>query len=222
MKAAGLGDESTYLDDDNSIPIVESLLALTAVNGLARRDYGVGFLGTPSGNLDGLDLVTNHNVSNTTGGDSTCEDWTKQLLPSVSHGMGPGRNAFNISDSDKEFGVKLTMQVKAQGWAYSARGSAAKFAIFALLLYVLIAASHWVYSLRDQKTSSSWDSISELVALAMRSDQSDAFVHTGAGITSAAIFRKPSQVIYKDGRLQLAVGHPKGSHEMVKPNEYYG
>ena len=222
LKAAGLGDESTYLDDDNSIPIVESLLALTVVNGLARRDYGVGFLGTLSGNLDGLDLVTNHNVSDATGRDLSCEVWDKQLLPSVSHGMGPGGNAFNISDSDKGIGVKLTMQVQAQGWAYSASGSAAKFAIFALLLYVLIAASHWVYSLRDQKTSSSWDSISELVALAMRSDQTDAFVHTGAGITSAAVFRKPSQVLHKDGRLQLAVGHSKGSHEMVKPNEYYG
>ena len=222
LRAAGLCNMNTYTDHDNLVAIVESLFALTVVNGLARRDYGVGFLGTLSGNIDGLYLVSNRNLSDTADQESICEDWSKQLLPSVSHGMGPGGNAFNISDHDKKTGVKFNMQAQAQGWAYSASGSAAKYAIFALLLYVLIAAGHWAYSLKDQKTSSSWDSISELVALALRSDQSDAFVDTGAGIFSAAIFRKPSQVIDKDGRLQLAVGHPEGSYEMVEPNKYYG
>lgn len=222
LKAAGFWDIDTYMDNDNSKAIVESLLALTVVNGLAHRDYGVGLLGTLSGDTDGLDLVSNINASDTADQDTTCKDWCKQLLPSVNHGMGPGGNAFNINHRDKEIGTKLTMQVHAQGWAYSASGSAAKFAIFALLLYVLIAAGHWIYSLKDQKTSSSWDTISELVALAMRSDQSDAFAHTGAGISSAALFRKPSQVIDKDGRLQLVIGHPEGLHKMVKPNEYYG
>lgn len=221
LKAAGLWNMETYMDKDNSISIVESLLALTVVNGLAHRDYGVGLLGTLSGNTDGLDLVSNVNASDMTHQDLACEDWCKQLLPSVTYGMGSGGNAFNISDRDKGIGTKLTMQVHAQGWAYSASGSAAKFAILALLLYVLIAAGHWIYSLKDQKTSSSWDTISELVALAIRSDQSDAFVHTGAGISSAALFRKPSQVIDKDGCLQLVVGH-KGLHTMVKPNKYYG
>ena len=53
----------SFIDDDNTRAAVESLFALTVVNGLARRDYDKGFLGTLSGNTSGLDLIGNSNVS---------------------------------------------------------------------------------------------------------------------------------------------------------------
>ena len=222
LSMAGLWDTKSLIDYDDTIAITESLFALTVVNGLGRRDLGVGFLGTLRGNTDGLDLVSDHDAGDMTDEALTCDDWCRQLLPSRGYAMGLGGNAFNISKPEEATGTKLTMQAHAQGWAYSASGSAAKFSILALLLYVLIAASHWIYSVHDQKTSSSWDSISELVALAMRSDQSETFVNTGAGIHSAGVFKKPTQIIDKDGRLQLAVGGPEVPYEMVKPNECYG
>ena len=222
LKATGVLDTESLTDLSNTLPITESLLTLAVVNGLARRDFGVGFLGTLLGDVDGLDLVSNHNVSDMEPGYLVCGEWCTHLLPSISNGMGFGDNAFNISNSDKAIGTKLTMQVHTQGWAYSASGSAAKFAIIALLLYTVIAASHWTYSIRDRKTSSSWDSISELVALAMRSNPSETFVNTGAGIHSAEVFKKPTQVIDKDGRLQLAVGGAERPYGMVDPNKLYG
>ena len=209
-------------DLSNTLPITESLLTLAVINGLARRDFGVGFLGTLLGDVDGLDLVSDHNASDMEPGSLVCGEWCTRLLPSVSNGMGFGGNAFNISNSDKAIGTKLTVQVHAQGWAYSASGSAAKFAIIALLLYTVIAASHWIYSIRDRKTSSSWDSIAELVALAMRSNPSETFVNTGAGIHSAEVFKKSTQVIDKDGRLQLAVGGAERPYDMVDSNKLYG
>ena len=220
LEAAGLLNSESFVYDDNTIAAVESLFALTVVNGLARRDYGKGFLGILSGNTNGLDLVSNSNVSDTQ--DSYCENWSKQLLPPVSHGMTYGGHAFNISESEKANGTKFTMQVHALGYAYSTNGSAAKFAIAALLLHVSIALSQWMYSWADKKTSDSWDSVAKLVALAMRSeDRSDAFANTGAGIYSPAIFEKPSQVIYRDGRLQLAVGGSRGRYKRIKPNVDY-
>lgn len=221
LKIAGLWDTESLIGLENTVAITESLLTLAVVNGLARRDFGVGFLGTLRGDTDGLDLVSDHNAGDMADEYLACDEWCRQLLPSHGYAMGFGGNAFNISNPEKTIGTKLTMQAHTQGWAYSASGSAAKFAIIALLLYVLIAASHWIYSAYDKKTSSSWDSISELVALAMRSDQSETFICTGAGISSAAVFKKPTQVIDKDGRLQLAVGGPQGRYEMVKSNEYY-
>lgn len=222
MKTAGLWDNGITVNPADVEYVIESLLSVTVVNGLSRRDFGIGFSGTLLGNTDGLDLVTDHDSNNEASYGWSCDDWCKQFLPSVGYAMGYGGNAFNISNSEKRLSTKFTMQATAQGWAYSARGSAAKFAIFALLLYAVIAASHWMYTIWNKESSSSWDSISELVALAMRSDQSESFVNTGAGIDSSAIFKKPAQVIDKEGRLQLAVGGPVGRYDMVKPNEYYG
>lgn len=197
LEAAGLLNPESSMDDNDTTAAVESLFALTVVNGLARRDYGKRFLGTLLGDDTGLDLVSNSNMSGTSDHDEDCHEWSKQLLPSVGHALSYGGHAFNISDSDKKSGANFTMQVQAQGWAYSARGSAAKFSIAALLLYVSIALSQWVYSWVDKRTSDSWDSIYGLVALAMRSqDRSNAFDNTGAVIYSPAIFEKPSQVIY--------------------------
>ena len=224
MQVAGILDDGDTIVPEAFVYVIESLLSLSVVNGLARRDFDVGFAGTLLGNTDGLDLVSYRDSDVEDMDDNfNCEDWCGQLLPSVGYAMGYGGNAFNISNTEKAASTKLIMQANAQGLAYNPRGSAAKFAMFALLLYVCIALGHLMYTIFwTRETSSSWDSISELVALAMRSDQSEKFVNTGAGIDSFAIFKQRTQVIDKDGRLQLAVGDPVGQYDMVKPNEYYG
>ena len=228
MRVAGLLDDGDTIFPEGFVYVIESLLSLSVVNGLSRRDFDVGLSGTLLGNTDGLDLVSYRdwdtdalNEGIVDGFD--CEDWCGQFLPSVGYAMSYGGNAFNISNTEQAASTKLVMQVNAQGLAYNPRGSAAKFAMFALLLYIFLALGHFVYTVFwTRETSSSWDSISELVALAMKSDQSKNLVNTGAGIDSFAIFKQRTQVIDKDGHLQLAVGDPVGRYEMVKPNEYYG
>ena len=231
MRAAGVLDGGFIITPgtyhtfaDGLVPIIESILSLSVVNGLARRDFGVGFAGTLLGNADGLDLVDYSFLDDVAVElDSwSCGDWCGQLLPSGAYRMTYGGNAFNISSIERSNSTKLTMNADASGYAYNPRGSAAKFSMFALLLYVFIASSHMGYTLRRWETSNSWDSISELVALAMRSDQSERLVNTGAGIDSFGIFKQRAQVVDKDGRLQLAVGGPVGHYDLVKPNEYYG
>ena len=216
------GDLETFVN--SLLPIIESILSLSVVNGLARRDFGVGFAGTLLGNTDGLDLVDYSLSDNDDVEDDSweCNAWCGQLLPSGSYTMTYGGNAFNTSSIEQSNSTKLTMNADASGYAYNPRGSAAKFSMFALLLYVFIALSHMGYTLRSWETSSSWDSISELVALAMRSDPPERLVNTGAGISSFAVFKQRAQIIDKDGRLQLAVGDPVGQYDLVKPNEYYG
>ncbi len=137
--------------------------------------------------------------------------------------MGVGGNAFNISSAEKASSSKFTMNVVASGYAYSAKGNAAKFSIAALLVYSAIALSHWLYTtIRSRESSNSWDSISELIALAMNSDRSQAFENTGAGIESSEIYKKPVRIIVRDDTLQLAVGIPKKPFEDVKRGQLYG
>ena len=226
MQIAGILDEGSSLDATNIVCAVESLLSLSVVNGLARRDFGVGFAGTLLGDTDGLGLVSYRNSSGEEGKDwywnSNCSIWCDQLLPS-GYKMGYGGNAFHISKTEIADSTKFTMRAGAYGWAFNRRGSAAKFAMIALLIYVSIALSHLLYTLIcSQESSSSWDSIAELVALAMRSDPSEALLNTGAGITTDEIFEQRTQVIDKGGSLQLAVGPFVEDYPLVEPNEEYG
>ncbi len=226
MQAAGILDDGSAVADGSIESVIESLLSLSVVNGLARRDFGVGFSGTLLGNTDGLDLISYRDQdaqeAATKAENFNCSAWCSHLLPS-GYKMGYGGNAFNISNTESSASTKFTMRAYAQGYAYNSRGSAAKLAIIALLLYVGIALFHLMYTLLySRETSSSWDSISELVALAMRSDRSEGLVNTGAGIKTVAIFEMPTKVIAKNGCLQLAVGDGVEQSESVKPDKEYG
>jgi len=66
--------------------------------------------------------------------------------------------------------LKLQMQVQVPGYAYGATSEASRFAILILLIYVFIAISHVIYSVfYTGMTSSSWDTVSEIIVLALRS-----------------------------------------------------
>ncbi len=224
MQIAGILDEGSALDATNIVCAMESLLSLSVVNGLARRDFGVGFSGTLLGDTDGLRLVSYRNLSGEEAENYywDCDIWCGHLLPS-GYKMGYGGNAFNISNTEKAASTKFTMRAGAQGWAFNRRGSAAKFAMIALLIYVSIALSHLLYTLIwTKESSSSWDSIAELVALAMRSDPSEALLNTGVGINTDEVFEQRAQVIDKGGCLQLAVGHSVEHYHLVEADTEYG
>lgn len=220
MSTAGLWNTTQVLDMVNAGYAIESLLATTIVNGLSRRDYIGEFAGTLAGDSQGL-----NREMTTSGQDSPslkCAEWCKQLMPSGSHPMGYGGNAFDVSTSDQQKSTKFTVQVEAQGYAYSSRGTAAIFSVVVLLLHLSIALGHFLYTwLYSRESSDSWSSISELVALAMRSTSPQSLENTGAGIYCIEVFEKETRVVERNGRLQLAIDVPSERYEMVKANECY-
>ncbi len=136
--------------------------------------------------------------------------------------MGYGGNAFNVSTTDQQKSTKFTVQVEAQGYAYSSRGTAAKFSVVVLLLHLSIALGHFLYTwFYSRESSDSWSSISELVALAMRSTSPQSLENTGAGIYCIEVFEKETRVVERNGRLQLAIDVPSERYELVKANECY-
>ncbi len=217
MSMAGLWNTSQVLDKTDALYAVESLLATTIVNGVSRRDYGGEFSGTLKGAPGGLNLQTTNTTESL-----ECAEWCTQIMPSHGRPMGYGGHAFDTSTSEQQNSTKFTVRVEANGYAFSSRGNTAKFAIAVLYLHMLIAVAHWSYTLYRKESSSSWDSIAELVALAMRSAPSETFVNTGAGIDSIDNFKKRTLVVERDGRLQLAVDVPPDRYPTLKPNELYG
>ena len=224
MQAAGILDDGFAVDPKSMVYAIESLFSLSVVNGLARQNFSAGFSGTLLGNINGLDLVSYPNLSTDEAEDNNweCDECCKHLLP-LGYKMGYGGNAFNITENEKNTSTKFTMRAGAQGFAFNRKGSAAKVAMVAIFLYMCIALSHFLYTIFwSGKSSSSWDSIAELVALAIGSDPSEALKNTGAGNNTGGTFEQRTQVIDKGGCLQLAVGDPSGHDETVEPNKQYG
>ncbi len=219
MSTAGLWNTSQVLDVADAGYAIESLLATTIVNGLSRRDNMGDFAGSLAGNPQGLNRQTT-----TSSQDSSlnCAEWCKQLMPSNGRPMGYGGNAFDVSNLELQNSTKFTVQVEAQGYAYSSRGTAAIFSVFVLLLHSSIAVGYFLYTwLYSKESSDSWGRISELVALAMRSTPSGILENTGAGIDCIDVYQKETKVVERNGRLQLAIEVPSGRYEMVKANENY-
>ena len=211
LKIANLWGSDQADDYKDAQHKVESLLATVIANGLARRDYGRELAGSLLGEPNGL-----------SDNEAILVEWAEQMMPSHGRPMGPGGNAFNITPSDQQNSTKFTMHTTANGYAYSSQGSAAQFAMFVLFLHALLAVSHWIYMSWSKHSSSSWDSIAELVALAMNSRRSEVFENTGAGIDSADLFKNQTRVVEREGHLELLVGDAPARGAPIKANDVYG
>lgn len=79
--------------------------------------------------------------------------------------------------------VKLRMRVEVVGYAWYASGISDYLAIAVVMTYMIVALAYtlWVVLITGV-TSSSWDTVTELLALALRSPVSDALRGSGAGV----------------------------------------
>ena len=78
--------------------------------------------------------------------------------------------------------VKLRMRVEVVGYAWYASGVSDYLATAVVLIYMLMALAHTIWVFTKGVTSSSWDTVTELLALALQSPKSDALRGSGAGI----------------------------------------
>ena len=89
--------------------------------------------------------------------------------------------------------VTLRMRVQVLGYAWYARyasGFSEYFAITVVVVYMLIALVHTVWVVSTGVTSSSWDTVTELLALALQSPVSKALKGSGAGIERLGTYQR--------------------------------
>jgi hypothetical protein len=94
--------------------------------------------------------------------------------------------------------AKLEINSSVEGLFYSSHGFAVKLAIGILTAYIVFAVSHFIYACFSGISSSSWDSIAEVTALAVNSPPTEFLKNTCAGIENAAIFSLPVRVLAAD------------------------
>lgn len=140
-------------------------------------------------------------------------------------------NIFTIDASDKREWVKFRVSSAFQGYAYTARGAIPKLAICILLLYCAFAFAHILYAGISGISSTCWDSIAEVTALAVNSPPTKVLRNTCAGITEFDIFKLPVRILTMrdqegDGEhLELVFGNldeKSVEHRTIKANRVYG
>lgn len=120
----------------------------------------------------------------------------------------------------------FVLEMYDQGMAYSMEGTPIKLAVAVLAVYCVCAVAHGVYTIISGTSSNSWDSMSEMVALAYNSVPSDALKNTGAGIESFPTFRCSVNVRVVEEHLELVFGETSqmksGGVRSVVVNREYG
>ena len=140
-------------------------------------------------------------------------------------------NMFEVDPSDSKDWIKFHVSSVFQGYAYSARGTIPKLAICLLSIYCAFAIAHILYAGISGISSTCWDSIAEVTALAVNSPPTKALRNTCAGITEFDIFKLPVRVLTMrddegDGEhLELVFGsvdEKSVEHRVIKANRVYG
>ena len=210
LRSAGLWNTTQRTDELLSSAVMESIMALMVVNGIARSDWRYSMVG----NLKGLSPDLNNDVT------YGCAEWCKRLMPQ--HGnLGYGGSAFDLNTSLYPNATILTMHAHTTGYAYSSKGKTTKVSIVILLFYSTLAVSHWIYLSCKGETSSSWDSSGEIAALALNSPRTEKLHNTGAGIESTEFFAEQVRVVAVGDRLELAFDRTS-DQEKMELNGFYG
>ena len=140
-------------------------------------------------------------------------------------------DVFEVDPVESKDWIKLRVQTTFEGYSYNTRGRFPKIAIGFLLAHCIVALVHVLYAGISGMSSTCWDSIPEVTALAMNSTPTTVLRNTCAGITELNIFKLPVRVLaFPDAEgecehLELVFGGPDEKdleNKTIKANRVYG
>lgn len=110
------------------------------------------------------------------------------------------------------------------GYGYDLSSVTTKLSLAVVMIYLSATLAFIIYTLITGQTSLSWDSVAELVALALNSRRPETLQNTSVGINTLATFRQPVNVRVNDKQsLEIVFDAAKKSDgfEQVVPNAKY-
>lgn len=178
---------------------LEAILGVLATNGLSRS----------APNASAITKLSN----------TASSDWWKEFMPQNGKVFGPGGSPYDVSDEDKAnyFGMEMETWITGYAFADNSLTMRAAMAVFYVYVFVVVVFSAW--SIWTGITSSSWESVPELLSLAL-ADQASS---SKAGMRDPDDFMKENYCIATEGStLRLRSTHGTVPIEnRVKPNESY-
>ncbi|KAI4115064.1 MAG: hypothetical protein LQ345_004271, partial [Seirophora villosa] len=140
-------------------------------------------------------------------------------------------DVFTVDPEESKEWVQLQMESALQGYAYNVDDTPPRVAIGILIIYCVFTVAHICYLAISGISSTCWDSIAEVTALAVNSSPTAALRNTCAGITELHIFKLPVRVLAmadEEGEgehLELVFGNvdeEKMEKNTIRPNRTYG
>ena len=140
-------------------------------------------------------------------------------------------DVFQVTANESQTWTKLEVDSTVSGYSYSTRGTAPKLAIAFLLVYCILVVLHFAYAGVSGISSTSWDSVAEVTALAANSTPTKELQNTCAGITEHRIFELPVRVLVTpdeegDGEhLEMVFGDvddEEAKKRRIMPGRVYG
>jgi hypothetical protein len=131
-------------------------------------------------------------------------------------------NAFRIDEQNTqaEGWTQLRMETHVNGYAYSFDSITTKIAITILMPHASLAVCHSIYEMMPGLSSSSWDSVAELLAIAMNSSPSKALQDTCARISQLATMKLVVRVVATEvDQLDLDFTSPSEESELLSKED---
>ena len=94
--------------------------------------------------------------------------------------------------------INLRMKMQVVGYAWYVSGFSEYLAIAVIVIYVFVALAHTVWVVSTGVTSSSWDTVTELLALALQSPVTDTLRGSSAGIERLGTYRRMAKLRVRD------------------------
>ncbi|KAK7425688.1 hypothetical protein QQZ08_007787 [Neonectria magnoliae] len=129
---------------------LEAILGALATNGLARSAPNVSAMTTladPNG------------------------EWWKNFMPQDGNVFGPGGNPYAVTEEEQARFFRTEMETWITGYAFADNSLTMRGAMAVFYVYVAFVVAFSVWSIWTGITSSSWESVPELLALALTEQQ---------------------------------------------------
>ena len=156
--------------------------------------------------VDGLSRTGSYRIFNTSGSN---KEWTLspyEQRPDFNQRILAGETAFEVPDVVSGF-TTLHVTMNITGIAFR-RSLSTYLAMSVLFTHTVMAVAHMLWVVCNKRTSRSWTSVSELVALAQNSQPAlDTLSNTSAGIKSRTTFARVAKI-----RVRSQAGHPAKDH----------
>jgi hypothetical protein len=173
-----LQDEHGVDDKFLVSPLVESIISVMVTTSLANTEASA----IQQGILKGC---TGTNCSERCG--EWGGSWCKAIMPR--NEFGNGKSIYNLPPNfDKSKAAHFTLHATINGYAYNSSGRATILSCVVLICYCVMVIVHMLFSMRIGLCSQAWDTVSEVVALAMQSRPTEKLRNTCAGIVSKTTF----------------------------------
>ncbi|KAH6898016.1 hypothetical protein B0T10DRAFT_543067 [Thelonectria olida] len=183
---------------------VEAILAVLATNGLGRSAPNVSAITKLS--------------------DPQAKDWWKKFMPQNGKVFGPGGSPYAVSSEDKARLYGMEMQTWITGYAFADNSLTMRAAMAVFYVYVLVVVVFSIWSIWSGITSSSWESVPELLSLSLADQASAEKSGMRDPEESAPMdFMKENYCIAAEGsKLRLRTTHGTVPFEnRIKPNKSY-